>query len=590
MKFKVGFITVGLVAVFLAYALRLVQLQVLSPTVATQSFGGKRVIFASRGSIRDINGEALAVDLPQSKIIADGTRLERVTEIVPLIAKSTGMSTSEVAQKLRRERPYIVVKNKVPESQCRVLMERLAASDLKGIYTEPDWARIYPSGKSLCHLIGFTGQTTDNHTGIHGVDGLELSMDAYLQGRPGYYWGERDRRGSELAQHRGIEQAPRNGNDVRLSIDMGLQAIVESELDDAIKKYTPENAVVILSRPKTGEILAFANRPNFDLNNRSAATPDQMKNRGVADIMEPGSTFKIVTHAAVLHEKLVRPDDKLFCENGRWEYCNNTLHDAHASGMLSVHDALVHSSNIGAAKLALQLGEGRLYKFIKAFGFGDRTGIELPGEIPGIVHPVKRWSKISITHIPMGQEVAVTPLQMVMAMGAIANQGQLMRPRVVRSVSDENGAVVANFEPHTVRQVVSREAARDVTSALEDVVGPQGTAKAAVVPGFRVAGKTGTAQKPGPHGTYLPGKYVVSFVGFLPAEDPEFVCLVVFNDARTKPGENYGGLVAAPIFANIAKRAAKHLGLTPTPPPEPILSASGRAGGGGASLVKTVNR
>ncbi len=588
---KASLVTVSLAALFVAFGVRVVYVQTMGGggLVAQKGLsasGSKRTLLAGRGTIRDANNEVLAGDLPQSKIVADATRLDQIDLAVPILKSSLGVNERELREKLGSNRPYIILKNKVSEQQRRELMARLAAQNIKGIYVEPDYARTYPNGRMLCHTIGFTGYKEGESSASAGVDGIELSMDAYLQARPGYYWTEQDRAGAELAQHRGVEQAPRNGNDVQLCIDMGLQSIVESELDAAVKKYSPETAVAILLRPKTGEILAFANRPDFDLNKRSSALPEQMKHRGIADLIEPGSTFKIVTHAAVLHEKIVRPEDKLFCENGRWEYCNNVLHDSHAYGMLSVHEALVHSSNIGAAKLALQLGEARLHQFIKAFGFGDKTGIELPGEIGGIVHPVRRWSKISITHIPMGQEVGVTPIQLAMAMGAIANEGVLMRPRVIRAITDDNGQLVATFEPQAVRQVVRPEAARNVINALEDVVGPQGTAKGAAVPGFRVAGKTGTAQKPGPHGTYLPGKYIVSFVGFLPAEAPEFVCLVMFNDARTKPGENYGGLVAGPVFSNIAKRAAKYLGLTPAVIDEPVLAGKGASTPASFSLAK----
>ena len=285
-----------------------------------------------------------------------------------------------------------------------------------------------------------------------------------------------------------------------------------------------------------------------------------MKNRAIVDLVEPGSTFKIVTVSSALDAKLVRPDTHIYCENGRWEYNRNVLRDAHPLGDLTVHDVLVHSSNIGAAKLGVQLGASRLYRQIRQFGFGERTGIDLPGEIGGMLHPVNRWSAISITHIPMGHEVGVTPLQVAMAMGAIANGGKLMAPRIIHSITDDRGQSIAEFPPVPVRQVISPEAVRQVTAALEDVTGAKGTAKGAAVPGFRVAGKTGTAQKPGPHG-YLPGKYVVSFVGFLPVEDPEFVCLVMIDSAHTKANENFGGLVSGPVFASIAARAAHYLGL-----------------------------
>ena len=280
-------------------------------------------------------------------------------------------------------------------------------------------------------------------------------MNRYLEGHPGYRYITRDRAGVELVQHRGVEQEARNGNNVQLTIDLGLQTIVERELDAAVKKYAPETATAILMRPKTGEILAMASRPYFDINERAKADAEQMKNRAIIDQIEPGSTFKIVTHSAALNERLVRPDTIINCEGGRWEYAGKLLHDDHLLSTATVHDALVYSSNIGAAKLAMQLGENRLYSYIKQFGFGDRTGIDLPGEIVGTIHPTNQWTKISITRIPMGQGVAVTPIQMVMAMGAIANKGKLMMPQIIHAITDDQNNTIAEFPPVVVRQVVS---------------------------------------------------------------------------------------------------------------------------------------
>lgn len=568
-KFRALLVCAVMLSVFGVFAWRLVDLQVLrreefaTQAVAAHSF--KQIIPAQRGTIVDARGEVLASDVPLRKVIADGTRVTKADAVAAILSKPLGLSVKELTEKLNTGRRYVVLKRQVPESTAEETQKALAAANLRGIVFEPDSRRHYPNGSLLCHVLGFTGFANVEQPEEHGIQGVELSMDRYLTGHPGYRLIERDRTGVELVQHRGIEQAARQGLTVQLTVDTALQSIVESELEAAVKKYTPEKAIAILMRPKTGEILAMANRPHFDLNKRQDAAPEQMKNRAIIDMIEPGSTFKIVTVSGALNERLVRPDTHLYCENGRWEYNKNVLRDAHPMGDLSVHDVLVHSSNIGAAKLGVQLGATRLHRLIRSFGFGERTGIDLPGEIDGLLHPVSRWSAISVTHIPMGHEVGVTPLQVVMAMGAIANGGKLMAPRVVHSINDERGQPIADFPPVPVRQVISAETVRQVTAALEDVTGAHGTAKLAAVPGFRVAGKTGTAQKPGPHG-YIPGKYVVSFVGFMPVEDPEFVCLVTLDSAHTKPGENYGGQVCAPVFANIAARAARYLGLEPHDP------------------------
>jgi cell division protein FtsI (penicillin-binding protein 3)/stage V sporulation protein D (sporulation-specific penicillin-binding protein) len=357
---------------------------------------------------------------------------------------------------------------------------------------------------------------------------------------------------------------------VRLTIDMNLQNIVETELDAACQEFKPKKAIVILMRPQTGEILAIANRPNFDPNDIRTKPASyiqeheaDMKDCAITDEMEPGSTFKMVTAAAALNEHEVQPDSVIFCENGAFSYGGRYLHDHHPYGDLTVEDILVKSSNIGAAKLGMGLGEQRLYSYIRAFGFGERTGVALPGEIPGLVYPPHRWSKLSITRIPMGQEVAVTPLQTIVALSAIANGGRLMMPQIVHDITDGEGHVVSSFPPVEIRRVVSSEAAREVTKALIQVVSPRGTAALAKVSGFVAAGKTGTAEKIDPKGGYMPGKYIVSFCGFLPADDPAFVCLVMLDDAQTKPDQDYGGLVAGPIFSRIGEKVARYMNLEP---------------------------
>jgi len=389
-------------------------------------------------------------------------------------------------------------------------------------------------------------------------------MDEYLRGQDGFRYIEHNRAGQEIVLYRGQERPPRDGYQVHLTVDLNLQNIVENEIDAAMREYTPQKATIILMRPRTGEILALANRPSFDVNQRAQTKPEQMKNRAIIDMMEPGSTFKIVTVAAALNEHKVGLDSVIFCEKGLWKFGGTALHDHASYQDLSVKDILVKSSNIGAAKLAVSLGDQKFYEYIRRFGFGERTGIELPGEIPGLVRPPRSWSKISITHIPMGHEIGVTPLQMTMAMAAIANGGRLMMPRIVKSVTTADGKTVSSLSPVLQRQVISPATARQIGEALRGVVSDRGTAAAAAVPGFTIAGKTGTAQKVDPHGGYEKGHYVVSFAGYLPADHPEFVGLVMLDDAHTsRPELNYGGLVAGPIFSRIAEKAARYLDLEP---------------------------
>ncbi len=550
------------IGLFSIFSFRLIYLQAIKHDeyagLAAETHVYKQVIHAERGMILDANNEVLAHNIPVETVVADATHLSDVQATVGLLNTELEIPSQELAEKLNSDRRYIVIKREVPAARVNALREKLRSGNLRGIYFEHDATRIYPNGSMLCHVIGFTDF---DH---HGIQGVEASMEEYLHGQDGYRFIEHNRAGQEIVPYRGQERASRDGYQLHLTVDLGLQSIVEEEIDAAMKEYSPQKATIILMRPQTGEILAIANRPNFDLNLRSEAKPEQMKNRAIIDMMEPGSTFKIVAAAAALNERKLRPDSEVFCENGLWNYGGSALHDHRAFGYLSVRNILIKSSNIGAAKLALSIGDQKFYEYIRRFGFGERTGIELPGEINGVIRPPQTWSKISITRIPMGHEVGVTPLQMTSAMATIANGGKLVTPRIVKSVTASDGKIISSVSPVVLRQVISAETAKQIGDALRGVVSDQGTAAAAAVPGFTIAGKTGTAQKVNPHGGYDHGKYVVSFAGYLPADHPEFVGLVVLDDAHTsKPELNYGGLVAGPIFSHVAEKAARYLDLEP---------------------------
>jgi|SRR5450432_89176 len=559
---RCALVCLGFTALFSVFSFRLVYLQMVRHDYYAGLAAGKNVakqpIYAERGAIYDTNNEVLAQNVPVETVVADATLVNNRKALIPLLADALKLRPNEIAEKISGDRRFIVLKRGFPEEQALSLGKKLDDNKLRGIHFDRDIVRRYPNGPMLCHVIGFSDF---DHRGIQGV---EASMDEYLRGQDGYRFIERDRTGKEIVLYRGQERAPRNGYQVHLTIDLNLQNIVENELDAAMREFTPKKATIILMRPQTGEILAMANRPNFDLNLRSEAKPEEMKNRAIIDMMEPGSTFKIVTAGAALNEHKVGLDTIINCENGPWSYGGRLLHDHRYFGEISVQDVLVKSSNIGAAKIALMLGEQKFYQYIRSFGFGDRTGIELPGEIGGMVHAPQAWSKISITRIPMGHEVGVTPLQMIMAMATVANGGKLIAPRIVKSITSEEGTVISSLKPTVVRQVISEETASRLTLALRGVVSDRGTAAGAAVPGFTISGKTGTAQKVDPNGGYEKGKEVVSFTGFLPSEHPAFVGLVVLDEAHTKTAEeNYGGKVAGPIFARVAEKAARYLDLEP---------------------------
>jgi cell division protein FtsI (penicillin-binding protein 3)/stage V sporulation protein D (sporulation-specific penicillin-binding protein) len=598
----------ALAAGFTTFSYRLVVLQVTRhdfyAAKAAEIHGLKLKLYAKRGAITDIRGTPLAQSIPVKTVVADGAIIKDREALAAAIAGPLEMTMDEVLKKLQRTKTsdktgkiipmrYIVLKKNVSESAAAKLTVALEKTKEHAIFYEQDSVRVYPNNELACHVVGKVDHDGD------GLEGIEKSMEAQLRGFEGFRLTERDRTGHEMGLFQQAQRDPQDGANVRLTIDHQIQMIVEAELDAACKKYKPKMAVSIMMRPQTGEILAMANRPAFNLNNpdeifgdyapkekpeprepwkhgKEKAPPEEQgprTNRAVMSMVEPGSTFKIVTVAAALSEKCVRPDTTVYCENGAYTYFGQTLHDHKHYGDLTVEDILAKSSNVGVAKLGIQLGDQRLYKYIRKFGFGERTGVLLPGEIGGMVHPWNDWKKTSITHVPMGHEVGVTPLQITTAMCVMANGGNLLVPQIVHDVTANDGTVIRGFQPVEMRRVISAQTAAEVRAALMKVTMKGGTATLAQVPGFKVAGKTGTAQKVGPNGGYEHGKYVVSFVGFMPAEKPEFVCLVMLDDAHTEAGLNYGGQVAAPIFSRIADQTARYLNLTPT---EPILQLTSK--------------
>lgn len=562
-------------AVFTVFSFRLIDLHVVRHAeyteIAARKNSIRKEIPARRGIITDRNGELLAANLPVRTAILDGTHVKDPAALARVAAPFLDRSESELEKLFTTRDPYKIIQRQVQETTALALQRELTIHHLRGLSFEETTERVYPNGSMLGHVLGYLGRRNPEDVTLTGVEGIERSMDRFLRGKNGFRHIERDRTGREIVVYRGQEQGPQHGHNVRLTIDMGLQAIVEKELENACEEMQPQSAVAIMVEPHTGEVLAMASRPNYDPNDISSALAEAQRNRAIMDVVEPGSTFKIVAASAALHEKVVDSKSRIFCENGRFHYGGRILRDHHGYGNLGVRDILVKSSNIGSAKMALLLGADKYYQYVRQFGFGDRTGVDLPGEVVGIVAPPHRWDKLTITRMPMGHAIAVTPLQMAMAMSTIANGGYLMRPQLIKNITTTEGDVIMESEPEVVRRVVPGDVAAFVGEALAGVTGAGGTAKLANVPGFEVAGKTGTAQKVDPKGGYAAGKYVVSFLGYMPAEDPAFVCLVLVDDAKVGPGMNYGGLVAAPIFARIAERSARYLNLVPSRRAEAVL-------------------
>lgn len=558
---RAGIVCIGLAVLMSIYSGRLIYLQVGKheefAREAADTTAEKKVVRAERGKITDVRGEVLADNIPIYTVVVDGTLLTDRTQVAEILSRHLALPLEQVTQRIASTRPYIVIKNQVLAATVDALRAELTGTGLRGIFYQHDPMRIYPSENMLGHVLGFL-----NHE-RRGIQGVEMMMEPYLRGEDGFIYTERDRTGREIVAYRGLERPAKNGMTVRLTVDMNLQAILESELDSAYQRLNPNMMTAVFVNPRTGEILAMATRPNFNPNMPSTAPVETTKNRAIIEMFEPGSTFKIVAISAALNEHSVNEDTKFFCENGRFAYAGKVLRDAHGYGTLSVHDVLVKSSNIGSAKIAMHLGADTFYEYIRRFGFGERTGIGLPGEIKGVVRARDKWTDLSITRIPMGHEVAVTPLQSVMSMAVIANGGNMMLPQIIRSVQDDHGNDVVAFRPQVVRRVLSPETAAQVNSALQEVVSSRGTAPLARISGFPVAGKTGTAQRVDPKGGYTPGKYVVSFAGYFPASNPQVAGIVLVDDPRTPGTSIYGGTIAAPIFARIGEGFARQLDLVP---------------------------
>jgi len=552
-------IVVGaLAAVFTALGFRLFDLHVLQhkELSALAQANREQVVHRQgrRGAILDVNGNLLAESLPVRIITADATITgPQASTIAEQLAPLLKTDVESLTQKLSSQAHYVRLNPRVKLDEDAV--QKIRAMKLKGLSFEDQSVRSYPIGQLGSHVIGFVNAEQK------GVQGIESSMDDYLQGQAGYEVIERDRKGREIRALRDEEVGPRDGYNVVLTIDQVVQHIAEQELDKAMVEFKPQAGVIIISRPKTGEILAMSSRPTFDPTNMEATSADARRNRCISDVAEPGSTFKIVVCSGALNEGIVTLNDQFDCENGAFMYAGRLLHDAHPYGVLSVEEILFHSSNIGAAKVALRMGPTRLSDYIHRYGFGHKTEIALPGEVSGIAHPLARWNSLSITRIPMGHEVAVTPLQMLMAMNTIANKGVRMKPMIVKSIKDVNGASIFDYQPQVVGQVIAPRTCMLMSTALRKVVGPDGTAPKAGVEGFDVAGKTGTAQKI-ENGQYV-RKYYSSFIGYFPASDPEISILVSLDDPTG--GAFYGGSVAGPVFKAVAEKVAEYLGMQPQP-------------------------
>jgi cell division protein FtsI/penicillin-binding protein 2 len=566
---------------FTVISFNLIQIQLVGHekylAMAMENHDLRVPIPPKRGAIYDADNNPLAESQRVYDVHLDGA-LESDGAHLQEIAVALGEPVSKVADVFNpknRDIPLATGLSEDDPALARVNDLKQHDPKLRSLMVVSRDERTYPNTVLAAHVLGFI----DDATG-HGMAGMEKDLDKLLVGEPGERWVELTAKRNEVAAYEKSEKPAIDGDNVTLTIRLAIQHVVEDELDGIVDSYHPNAAYIIVMDPHTGEILGMGSRPTYDPNDRKTFVADAVRNRCITDVAEPGSIFKIITLSGVLNEGLVDLDTPINCENGEWYYAGHELKDDEPNGSLPVLEVMAHSSNIGFAKLGLNyLGPQKLYKYARAFGIGQRTNLfGGQSETAGMLQPVSKWSALSITRIPIGQEVAVSPIQMVTAMSVIANGGKLVEPHLLKQVADADGNVLDTYTSHVVRQVISRQTAQKVTKALQQVM-VDGTGKDVKVPGFEgeVAAKTGTAQK-FIDGAYSHTHFVASFMGFLPAEDPAFVALVMVDDPQTK--KYYGAEVSAPVFANLATQVAQIMNLTPNQPvaapssPTPTLTSN----------------
>lgn len=560
-RFRILTTAVVCVCVLIGLSLRAMQLTVLDAGTlqrkATRQHQQEVRLPPARGTILDRSGEMLAITRESAAVYVRPAQLAGEPGAISRVAGLLDVPTDVMLMKAMSREPFVYLNR-------RVSLDRWSAVEelqVSGIGSEPSRMRYYPYGALAGQVLGFTG--VDGQ----GLEGIERQLDAVLRGEVDALDVERDARGRRIAVDGRWRPLPRVGAQIELTIDAALQHVAERELANAVHEFEADAGVAVVMAPDTGEILAMANVPLLDPNAPTDTAVAARKNRIITDFYEPGSTFKVFLAAAALDQGIVRPEDKIFCENGNYPVGNRVIHDSHPHGTLTFAQVVQQSSNIGCAKIAERLGTERYAHAIEQFGFGQPTNVELPGESAGRVRPSSRWGRIHLVTTAFGQGIAVTPLQLTRAFAAIANGGLLLRPRIIRRISDENGEAQFVSTPHVEQRVVSEATAHTLTDILVGTV-ENGTGKAARMPGFAVAGKTGTAQKVEVGGRYSKRARMSSFIGYVPAERPRLVILVTLDTPRKA---TYGGVVAAPTFRRIAEYALERMGIRPAPlPPDEL--------------------
>jgi cell division protein FtsI (penicillin-binding protein 3) len=497
-----------------------------------------------RGIIYDRAGRELAMSVMVDSAFAVPSEVKDLPTAISLISRITGDDANIVLADCRAHKTFCWVARKADDET----IARIRSLNLQGIHFQKEPKRFYPARELAAQVLGSVGMDDS------GQSGIEHEFDDELRGSPGKMFISVDARRQWFSD---VEAQPEPGENIVLTIDKNIQYIAEKELDQAMHDTQAMAGTVIVENPHTGEILALANRPTFNPNLRKQITPAALTNRAVSDIYEPGSAFKMVTISAALEEKVTNPDEIFDCQMGSIVYNGMRIRDAERHGLLPVWGVLAHSSNVGAIKIALRLGEDRFYKYIRAYGFGQPTGIELPGETRGITRPPSRWSRVSIAAIAMGQEIGISPIQLAGLVSTFANDGIWVAPRILAGTLQPKGTPqTVAFHPGASHRVISSYTAAEMRAMMQKVV-LEGTGRRAMLEGYSAAGKTGTAQKVDPAtGAYSKTKYVGTFAGFAPVNNPQIVVAVILDSAV---GLHQGGQVSAPVFRRIAQQVLEYL-------------------------------
>ncbi|HLB59759.1 MAG TPA: penicillin-binding transpeptidase domain-containing protein [Bdellovibrionota bacterium] len=511
-------------------------------------------LIPKRGVITDRTGDELAISLDVGSIYAHPHLIQKKQSTAKKIANFTGLSYQYVLKRISdRKKRFVWIKRLMPLDQALNLDKR----NIKGVGVIRESKRFYPNGPLAAPLLGFVG--TD---GV-GLEGVEQAFDQYLTGPPAYVRLSQDALGRPISVDERYFNAPREGGTIELTIDKNLQYQLEKVLSSTIKEEEAEAGTGIMMDPYTGEILAMVTTPTYDPNQFSRYPANIRRNRVITDPFEPGSIFKVFLAAAALDSGIATPKTKVYGEKGKYQIEDISIGEAsgHKFEWLTVEEVIKYSSNIGAVKIAHLLGRDRFFDVVHRFGFGQKTGIDLPGETKGLVQERNRWSRVSMSNVAFGQGIGVSVIQIARALAVIANGGNLVRPFVVKRVVDRNGQTIEEQLPQVVQRVISQRTANLVKEMMVGVTADGGTGVLASIPGFVVAGKTGTAQKPNIEtGGYYRDRYVSSFFGFVPADKPRFILAVFIDDPKKR---HYGGQVSAPAFRKIAERALRVLEITP---------------------------